>query len=185
MDLKALINWIILVGVDLGYILNSMRVLGIDPGIARVGWGVVDGQSGKFTAIAYDCFTTSLKSTLAVRLDQIHQYIVELIKEYQPDAISVESLFFAANSKTALTVGHARGVILLAASNMGLPVISFTPLQVKQSLTGFGRADKRQIQMMIKSILKVSVVQDDTADALAIALAYHFSQKMKSLTDRV
>lgn len=162
-----------------------MRVLGIDPGIARVGWGVVDGKSGKYSAVAYDCFTTSLKSSLEIRLGQIHQFVLELIKEYQPDAISVENLFFAANSKTALTVGHARGVILLAASNLGLPVVSFTPLQVKQSLTGFGRADKRQIQLMVKSILKVSVVQDDTADALAIALTYHFSQKMRALTGKV
>lgn len=162
-----------------------MRVLGIDPGIARVGWGVVDSKSDKYSAIAYNCFTTSLHSNLEERLNQIHQFVADLITEYQPDAVSVENLYFAANSKTALTVGHARGVILLAASNMGLPVVSFTPLQVKQSLTGFGRADKRQIQMMVKSILKVSVIQDDTADALAIALTYHFSQKMRALTGNV
>lgn len=162
-----------------------MRVLGIDPGIARVGWGLVDGQSGKYSAVAYDCFTTPLAINLEERLNQIHQFVISLIEKYRPDAIAVENLYFAANSKTALTVGHARGVILLAAASSGLPVSSFTPLQVKQSLTGFGRADKRQIQMMVKSILKVSVPQDDTADALAISLTYHFSQKMASLTGKI
>ncbi len=163
-----------------------MRVLGVDPGIAKVGWGVVDAEAGKYSALAYDLLLTSPDLSLEKRLNQIHQFIVQLIEKYHPDVLAVENLYFSANVKTALTVGHARGVILLAASGLNLSVSSFTPLQVKQSLTGYGRADKRQIAMMVKSILKIPAIsQDDTSDALAIALTYHFSQRMQALTAKL
>lgn len=160
-----------------------MRVLGIDPGIARVGWAVVDTSSGRHSALEFNCFETSKELEMEKRLQLIHAFFVEILEKYSPDVVAIEQLYFSANAKTALTVGHSRGVILLAASNSNLPVVSFTPLQIKQALTGYGKADKHQIQVMVKSILKIPHLnQDDTADALAVALTYIFSQKMQSLS---
>lgn len=157
-----------------------MKVLGVDPGIARVGWGVLHAESGNFKALEYDCFTTSIELKLENRLNMIYRFLRELISKYNPDVLAIEELYFSANVKTALTVGHSRGVILLAASQSNLAVGSFTPLQVKQALTGYGKADKHQIEMMVKSILKITNLhQDDTADALAVGLTYLFSKKMQ------
>lgn len=162
-----------------------MRVLGVDPGIAKIGWGIVDNDKGKYTAVKYGFFQTDQHLAMEERLGQIHQFFVNLIQEYKPTVLAVEQLYFSANTKTALTVGHSRGVILLAASNLQLPVFSFTPLQVKQALTGYGRADKHQIQAMTCALLKIqSLKQDDTADALAVALTYIFSEKMQNIQSR-
>lgn len=162
-----------------------MVIIGIDPGIAKVGWGVIKDESGKQIAIDYGCFETSSKIDLDVRLAAIYDFITNLIKKFSPDVLAIEQLYFAANSKTALVVGQARGVILLAASKSNLPTDSYTPLQVKQSLTGYGRADKNQIQAMVGSILHLSkkVVQDDTADALAIAITHVFSYKIRKISN--
>lgn len=162
-----------------------MIILGIDPGIARVGWGIIKDESGKQKVLDYGCFETSSKIDLDERLAKIYDFIVELIKKFTPEILAIEQLYFAANSKTALIVGQARGVILLAASKSNLPTASYTPLQVKQALTGYGRADKNQIQSMVGSILHLpkKVVQDDTADALAIAITHAFSYKLHKIFD--
>ena len=158
-----------------------MVILGIDPGIAKVGWGVIKDQSGKQVALDYGCFETSSTTDLDVRLAAIYDFITQLIKKFSPDVLAIEQLYFAANSKTALVVGQARGVILLASSKSNLITESYTPLQVKQALTGYGRADKNQIQFMVSSILRLpkKIIQDDTADALAIAITHGFSYKIR------
>ena len=160
-----------------------MIILGIDPGIGKVGWGVIKDESGRQIAIDYGCFETSSKMDLEERLVRIYDFIIDLIKKFTPEVLAIEQLYFAANSKTALTVGQARGVVLLAASKSNLQTASYTPLQVKQALTGYGRADKNQIQRMVGAVLHLSekVTQDDTADALAIAITHVFSYKILKL----
>lgn len=162
-----------------------MIILGIDPGIGKVGWGVIKDESGKQSAIEYGCFETSSKMDLDKRLSNIYDFIIDLTRKFNPEVLAIEQLYFAANSKTALIVGQARGVILLAASKSNLPTASYTPLQVKQALTGYGRADKNQIQSMVGSILHLSekVTQDDTADALAIAITHGFSYKIRKASE--
>lgn len=154
--------------------------MGIDPGIARVGWGIIDDDKGKLKAVKFDCFETSSKDKIENRLQQINQFLLNIIKEQKPSCVSVEKLFYAANVKTAGVVGEARGAILLSISQAGLPVFSYTPLQVKQALTGYGRAEKKQIQAMVKTLLGLPELpkQDDAADALAIAITHAFSYKM-------
>ena len=163
-----------------------MIILGIDPGIARVGWGAVKDDLGKQVAIDYGCFETSASLSLDDRLAKIHKFVIGLIEKFKPNVLAVEQLYFAANVKTALTVGQARGVIILAGAKANLQTVSYTPLQVKQALTGYGRADKKQIGMMVKSILNLPkvITQDDTADALAVALTHAFSYKMHSITQK-
>jgi crossover junction endodeoxyribonuclease RuvC len=159
--------------------MDFMRVLGIDPGIGRCGWGVIEQNGMKVKAIAFDCLETEAKKEVPVRLAQIHKEVTGIIKKYSPDALSIEDLFFSSNSKTAFVVGQARGVILLAAAQANLPVFIYTPLQVKIAVTGYGRAEKPQIGKMIKTLLLLPEVPkpDDTADALAIALTHAFSAK--------
>ncbi|HLB60653.1 MAG TPA: crossover junction endodeoxyribonuclease RuvC [Patescibacteria group bacterium] len=149
-----------------------MIILGIDPGIARMGWGVVSSENNKMTAVAYDCFTTEKETAEEIRLAQIFESMSELIATYKPEVVSVEKLFFASNAKTALLVGQARGAILLACGRKKIPVRSFTPLEVKMALTSYGRADKGQVQRMVQSTLGLSKIPqpDDIADALAIAI---------------
>lgn len=162
-----------------------MIILGIDPGIGRVGWGVIKDEGGKQKAVDYGCFETSSKLNLEERLSRIYDFVTQLIEKFTPQVLAIEQLYFAANSKTALIVGQARGVILLAASKTNLPTASYTPLQVKQALTGYGRADKNQIQSMVSSILHLpkKLAQDDTADALAIAITHAFSYKIREITE--
>lgn len=160
-----------------------MRILGIDPGIGRCGWGVIEEKKGKIKAIAYGCFETSAKTEIAKRLEEIHREVSKVIKEHSADFLAIEELFFNTNAKTAFVVGQARGVILLAASQNNIPIHIYTPLQVKVAVTGYGRAEKGQIGKMVKTILKLESVPklDDTSDALAIALAHAFSAKIRML----
>ncbi len=162
-----------------------MIILGIDPGIGKVGWGVIKDESGKQIALEYGCCETSSKMNLEDRLTKIYDFILKLIEKFTPEVLAIEQLYFAANSKTALIVGQARGVILLAASKSKLPTDSYTPLQVKQALTGYGQAKKNQIQQMVKSILnlKTPLTQDDAADALAIAITHAFSYKIRRISE--
>ncbi len=157
-----------------------MIILGIDPGIARVGWGVISEEKGKQQAVDYGLFETHSSEEPDSRLLKIHIFLTELIKKYKPDVLAVEQLYFGANAKTALIVGQARGVIILTAAQNSLKTASYTPLQVKMALTGYGRAEKKQIQIMVKSALKIQtpLTQDDTADALAVALTHAFSYKL-------
>ena len=151
-----------------------MIILGIDPGIARMGWGAVEEvRGGKPHAIAYGCFETKKETVHAERLRAVHDELTRLIKKYSPEKIAVEKLFFSKNVKTALTVGEARGVIMLTCAEARISVIEISPKEVKQALTGYGQADKKQMQKMIQLILMLKEMPkpDDAADALAIALA--------------
>ena len=150
-------------------------ILGIDPGVARTGYGVVLKKGSSLTALSYGCITTKKETALHLRYLEIYHTVEKIIRKTKPQALALEQLFFAKNVKTALTVSEARGVVLLLAGKHGLPVFEFTPLQVKQALTGFGRADKTQVQKMVKIVLGLQDVPrpDDTADALAIALCAH------------
>ena len=158
-----------------------MRILGIDPGIGRTGWAIIDEKSGKCTAIEYGCFETIPNSPIDGRLKLIFDHIQELIKIYKPEAMAVEELFFNTNAKTALVIGHARGVVILAAALNNIPFFSYTPLQVKIGITGYGRAEKKQVGDMIKLTLGLKSVPkpDDTTDALAVAMTHAYSRKMK------
>jgi crossover junction endodeoxyribonuclease RuvC len=164
-----------------------MIILGIDPGIGRVGWALIKVEAGKMAALDYGCFETSSKTELSDRLTEIYDFVTDLIKKHTPDVLAIEQLYFAANSKTALVVGEARGVILLAASKSKLPTHSYTPLQVKQALTGYGRASKNQIQSMVGPILHLTkkVTSDDAADALAIAITHEFSYKIRKASQYI
>lgn len=151
-----------------------MIILGVDPGTATTGYGIINKEGQKHTLIKYGCVLTPAKTPLPDRLDTIFDELSALIEEYKPDHVAVEELFFAANSKTAIAVGQARGVILLAGRKKGLPVHEYTPLEVKMALTGYGRADKNQIQQMVKTLLGLRDIPkpDDAADALAIAICH-------------
>lgn len=154
--------------------MEKLRILGIDPGIAIVGVGIVDKLQNAYKPVYYDAVTTPAHTPLERRITDIFDKMTAIIDEYRPDAVSVEELFFNNNAKTAFAVGQARGVIVLAAARAGLPIYEYTPLQVKQALTGYGRADKRQIQQMMKIMLGLPEVPkpDDVADALAIAVCH-------------
>jgi len=158
-----------------------MIILGIDPGIGRVGWAVLETNKGNQKALDFGLLETSKHDSLDARLKEVHQFVLHLISLWHPNVIAVEELFFATNLKTAFAVGQARGVILLAAALSSIPTASYTPLQIKQSITGYGKADKKQIQIMVKSILHLEkpLTQDDTADALAVALTHAFSYKLR------
>lgn len=149
-----------------------MRVMGIDPGLATAGYGIIDHNGDSPSLVEAGVITTLPKEPLPQRLKRIYDGVRELIVEFQPDEVAVEELYFAKNVKTAISVAQARGVILLAAHE--LPVISYTPLQVKLQISGFGRATKGQIQGMVMRLLglKTRPQSDDAADALAIALCH-------------
>lgn len=151
-----------------------MIVLGIDPGVATVGFGVIRSENNAQSAIQYGVIRTEKDLPLAERLKQIYEDVSRLIEVFAPDAVSVEELFFNSNARTAIMVAQGRGVILLAAQNKGVPIFECTPLQVKQAVTGYGRADKRQVMEMTRRLLKMEKVArpDDAADALAIALCH-------------
>lgn len=155
----------------------QMIILGIDPGIAILGYGIIKYEGNKFSPIKYNAIITEAKSSMPERLCILHRGISAIIDEYKPDAFAIEELFFNKNVKTALTVGHARGVALLAAYEAGLNIFEYTPLQVKQAIVGYGRAEKVQVQQMVKILLNLDSVPkpDDVADALAIAICHAHS----------
>ncbi len=156
-----------------------MKILGIDPGIGRMGFGIIETQKGTATMLNCGCLETSSKKETPQRLVEIHSKILNLIDKYKPEVLAIEELFFNKNSKTAFVVGQARGVILLAACQKKLKIHIYTPLQVKISVTGYGRAEKQQVGRMVKAILKLKEVPrlDDTSDALAVALTCAFYRK--------
>jgi crossover junction endodeoxyribonuclease RuvC len=149
-------------------------VLGLDPGIATVGFGLIDIKDTVPTAIRYGVIKTSAGLPLSARLAAIYEDVNSLIRQFKPDVVTVEELFFNTNLKTGISVAHGRGVLLLAAYENGIPVHEYTPLQVKQSVVGYGRADKKQVMEMVKRLLKLEKIPrpDDAADALAIALCH-------------
>lgn len=151
-----------------------MKILGIDPGTATTGWGVIEVESGKLKVKSCGCVLTSKKKEHPERLSEIYDALNAIIKKTSPDVVAIEKLFFINNIKTAMTVGEARGVCLLAAEQAGASIFEYTPLQVKQALTGYGKAEKKQIQTMVKMVLNLKEIPkpDDMADALAIAITH-------------
>ena len=151
-----------------------MIILGIDPGIATVGFGVVEAQGTALRPIKYGAVTTAPGQPLSRRLAEIERDITQLLTLFKPDAVSVEELFFNTNVTTGISVAHGRGVILLACEKMAVPIYEYTPLQVKQAVVGYGRAEKRQVMDMTRRILKLNRIPrpDDAADALAIAICH-------------
>jgi len=155
-----------------------MIILGIDPGYAIVGYGIIKYDGNRFTTLDYGVITTHKDTPMPKRLEQIYESTVELIQKYSPDAIAVEELFFNTNTTTAIGVSQARGVIILAGVRSGKLLHEYTPLQVKQAVTGYGRADKNQVIEMTRIILKLQKAPkpDDAADALAIAVCHAHSR---------
>ena len=152
-------------------------ILGIDPGLAIVGWGVIDHRGPKFEVLGYGSIQTPAGMPTEQRLCAIYDDLAEIIKKYKPEQMAVEELFFNTNQTTGIRVAEARGVILLCATRLGVPVFEYTPLQVKQSVVGYGRADKKQVITMVTMFLglKSPPKPDDTADALAIAVCHAHS----------
>ncbi|MEG6522189.1 crossover junction endodeoxyribonuclease RuvC [Desulfotomaculum sp. 1211_IL3151] len=151
-----------------------MIILGIDPGTAITGYGVVECIGNRYRPITYSCLRTGPELSLDLRLKRIYQGLLDIIKTYQPHCMAVEELFFNKNARTALAVGHARGIALLAGACSDIPVAEYTPLQVKQAVTGYGKAEKQQVQFMVKMLLGLPEIPkpDDVADALAIAICH-------------
>lgn len=160
-----------------------MRVMGIDPGIGIVGCAVMKEEKGRVTLSHAQAITTIANSPIASRLMTIYDEIGKLIAAFHPEVGALESLFFNTNITTAFTVGQARGVVQLALAQAHIPVIEYSPMQVKMAITGYGRADKNQIQMMVKQILKLPEIlkPDDVADAAAVALTHCFSYKLEAM----
>lgn len=151
-----------------------MRILGIDPGIAIVGFGLIESNRGSVRMLQYGAVTTEAGLPLATRLVQIENDMTALIAQLKPDEIAVEELFFSKNITTGIAVAHGRGVILCTAERLGVPIFEYTPMQVKQAVAGYGLADKKQVMDMTKRLLKLKAVPkpDDSADALAIAICH-------------
>ena len=151
-----------------------MRILGIDPGVAIVGFGLIESERGSVRMLQYGAVTTPAGLPLATRLVQIENDMTELIRQLKPDEIAIEELFFSKNITTGIAVAHGRGVILLEIEKAGVPVYEYTPMQVKQAVVGYGLADKKQVMDMTKRLLKLKAVPrpDDAADALAIAICH-------------
>ena len=151
-----------------------MRVLGIDPGYAIVGWGVVEYISNRFAPIGYGAVITEKDTPFEQRLVEIYESVFDICKRYQPEALSIEKLYYQHNQTTVIGVAEARGVILLAAAQCGVPIYEYTPMQVKQAVTGYGKAVKKQVQEMTRMLLSLPAVPkpDDTADALAMAITF-------------
>lgn len=154
-----------------------MRVLGIDPGIALVGFGFVDKVGHRVIPVQYGCIETEAITAPEMRLLQIYQVVEQLLDKYAPDALSIEKLFFNRNVTNAFSVGQARGVIILAAAQRGIAVAEYTPIQVKQAIVGYGKAEKKQVQEMVRLFLKLheKPKPDDVADALAVAICHAHS----------
>ncbi len=162
-------------------------ILGIDPGTAITGYGLVaEDTSGGVRLVRYGAFLTQADVPMPARLLSLYQQVTTLIREAKPDALAIEELFFSRNVTTALTVGQARGVVLLAAAQADLPVFEYKPAEVKQALAGYGRADKAQIQAMLRLMLGLADVPrpDDAADAIAVAICHLHSVRLRSLIDR-
>lgn len=151
-----------------------MRILGIDPGIAIVGFGLIESDRGAMRMLQYGAVTTEAGLPLAARLVQIEDDMRALIQQLRPDEIAVEELFFSKNITTGIAVAHGRGVVLCTAERLGVPIFEYTPMQVKQAVVGYGLAEKRQVMDMTKRLLKLKAVPkpDDAADALAIAICH-------------
>ncbi|CAJ1313944.1 crossover junction endodeoxyribonuclease RuvC [Paenibacillus sp. PK4536] len=164
-----------------------MRVMGIDPGIAIVGFGFIDKNGSKLTPVQYGCIQTEAHTPDEDRLLHVYEGTVQLIEKYQPDTVAFEKLFFNRNVTNAMSVSQARGVMILAAKQKGLPIAEYTPMQVKQAVVGYGKAEKRQVQEMIRMFLNLQKIPkpDDVADALAVAVCHAHSYLLNSKINEV
>jgi crossover junction endodeoxyribonuclease RuvC len=162
-----------------------MLVLGIDPGTALCGYGLVRTEKDDLSLVAYGAISTPAKLPLPPRLLQIYTSLSSLTAGNHPEAVAVEKLFFAKNARTALAVGHARGVALLVAAQANLPVFEYTPNEVKQAIVGYGGADKHQIQQMVRMLLHLDFVPepDDAADAIALAICHLHTEHLRELVE--
>jgi crossover junction endodeoxyribonuclease RuvC len=162
-----------------------VRVLGIDPGTAITGWGIVEGDGDEVRLIAGGAITTAAGTPLPQRLQTIYRELTTIIEQWRPEASAIEELFFSKNAKTALAVGHGRGAAMLALANANLPITEYKPLEVKQAITGYGGADKQQMQQMVKLLLSLDDIPrpDDAADALAVAICHLHSARLRLLSE--
>ncbi len=162
-----------------------MLVLGIDPGTAITGYGLVREEEERLVLVDYGVITTPSGQPLPVRLQTIYQGLASIIRKHQPEAAAIEELFFSRNVRTALSVGQARGVALLGLADGGLPIFEYKPLEVKQAIAGYGGADKQQVQQMVRMLLDLEDVPqpDDAADAVAVAICHIHSARMKTLLE--
>ncbi len=160
-----------------------MRILGIDPGLAIVGYSVLDYVGNKFNVITYDAIQTKAGVPFPERLEIIFHCLSDIICKYKPEEMAIEELFFHKNVTTGISVAHARGVEVLAARLHQIPIYEYTPLQIKEAVVGYGRAEKKQVQQMVKILLNLQVVPkpDDVADAIAVAICHGHSFKQKDL----
>jgi crossover junction endodeoxyribonuclease RuvC len=151
-----------------------MLILGIDPGTATTGYGLVEESSGKIKAVDFGVFKTKPKDTAEIRLANLYHQLLIVLQRYRPHALALEKLFFGSNVTTAFSVGQARGVIMLAAAQHQIPINEYAPNEIKLAVCGYGKAEKIQIQMMVKSLLTLKTVPkpDDAADALAVAICH-------------
>lgn len=163
-----------------------MRVLGIDPGTAITGYGVVESVNDELHLITYGAITTPAKHPLPERLQMIHQELSVVIAEYEPDEAAVEELFFSKNARTALSVGQARGVVILTLANADISIGEYTPLQIKQAIVGYGKATKHQVQDMVRMLLQLEEIPrpDDAADGVAVAVCHLHSYRLNSLLNQ-
>ncbi|MDX1662704.1 MAG: crossover junction endodeoxyribonuclease RuvC [Candidatus Promineifilaceae bacterium] len=160
-----------------------MRILGLDPGTATTGYGIIDIVEGEPQAVAYGVIRTSSKKSTPERLQKIYDELSELLDEYRPVAAAIEEVFFGRNITTAISVGQARGVLILALAKAGIPVDEYSPPQVKDAVTGYGNADKHQVQLMVRTLLHLEETPrpDDAADGLAVAITHYQHRRYTSL----
>lgn len=161
-----------------------MRIMGIDPGLANLGWGVIEVfNNGKPVLVDYGCINTLKTKSIVNRLGSIYKEVSALIEKFSPDEIAMEEIFFASNTKTAIKVAHASGAVMIALSHADIEVSEYTPLQIKQALVGYGRAKKGQVQYMVKNFLNLKEVpkSDHASDALATALCHNSSRKLRNI----
>lgn len=173
----------------------AVRVIGIDPGTAIVGYGIIDYIDNRYEVVDYGCIYTPKEMSMPKRLLKISEELSDLLEKYKPDHMGIEELFFFKNNKTVISVGQARGVIILEGVRKGIELADYTPLQVKMGITGYGRAEKKQVQLMVQKVLKLKDIPkpDDAADALAVAVTHinalksssYGLQKMKKLPEKL
>ena len=166
---------------------TQFRIIGIDPGLETTGVSILDVKGSKYIPIYSSCIITSKNDTMSVRLKNIFNDLSLLIKKFEPDCLAIEELFFSSNTKTAISVGHARGVLVLAGSINNLKIYEYTPLEIKQAVVGYGRATKKQIKYMLKIILKTGdnffPKKDDAWDAMAVSLCHANNHKFRDKID--
>jgi crossover junction endodeoxyribonuclease RuvC len=160
-----------------------MRILGIDPGTALTGYGIVDVQQGELVMVTYGVIRTSKRDTAPRRLQCIYQELNAILQQYRPESAGVEEIFFGRNVTTAITVGQARGVVLLALENAGLTIAEYSPPKIKNAVAGYGNAGKKQVQLMVRHMLNLEETPrpDDAADGLAVAITHYYYQKFAAL----